>query len=256
MIGHPLLFRLGKFIRYQVKSVGSHGLHSPFLYSLYQQVIKPARSSRIYKIEKLRKRLIKDSALVELIDFKDGSTSMKSIGSVAKGSLSTPKFSAFLHLLIPFLKGKSVLETGTCLGINSLYLAQSSAKVTTIEGSSVLASLARKNFDQFRSHTIRLVNGDLYEVFESEIAKNTPDIFFLDADHRSSAIAFCIDRILRFAPSTKCIIIHDIYWSKDMNEIWQQLVDDPRFSLSIDIFQAGLLFPKPDMEKQHFYVRF
>ncbi|MEM7297014.1 MAG: class I SAM-dependent methyltransferase [Bacteroidota bacterium] len=252
-----LLFRLRSFIRYKLSAIGPHALHSPFLFDLYNQVIKPARSFRIKEIELLRKELLKDDGLIEVPDFKSERVDLKSMRSIAKGSTSTKRFSAFLHLLIKYLKVSSILETGTSLGINTLYLAASSSeKITTIEGSKLIALHAQKNFDRFNEKNIRLVNGDLYKNFEQEVVRNKPDFYFLDADHRSSAIAFCIDLILKHTPNTKCIVIHDIYWSKDMSDIWQDLIEDPRFPLSLDIFQAGILFPNMDMPKQHFTLRF
>lgn len=120
----------------------------------------------------------------------------------------------------------------------------------------MIATLAKKNFEMAKVKNIRIVNGELQKTFESEVVRSKPELYFLDADHRASAVAFCIDMILKHTPDVKCIVIHDIYWSQDMKLIWDELVQDPRFNLSIDVFQAGLLFPKPLMEKQHFKVRF
>ena len=162
----------------------------------------------------------------------------------------------FLHYLVNYIQAKSALETGTSLGINALYLAKSQLQsVTTIEGSQVIATLARKNIQSF-SQKVRIINNNLYQALEEEIVRNKPDFYFLDADHRSSAIAFCVDLILKHTPEAKCIVIHDIYWSKDMKEIWLELTRDPRFNLSIDLFQGGLLFPNLEMPKQHFTLRF
>lgn len=251
-----LFFRIRSFIHYKLTAVGPHSLHSPFLFDLFNQIIKPAKSFRIKEIEQLRKELLKDDGLIEVPDFKSERVDLKSMRSIVRGSTSTKKFSAFLHLLIKRLEVSSVLETGTSLGINTLYLAKSGPKTTTIEGSKLIALHAQKNFDQLDAKDIRLVNGDLYQSFEQEVVRNRPDFYFLDADHRSSAIAFCIDLILKHTPETKCIVIHDIYWSKDMNDIWQDLIEDPRFSLTLDIFQAGILFPNMEMPKQHFTLRF
>jgi len=127
--------------------------------------------------------------------------------------------------------------------------------LTTIEGSQVIAALAAKNI-QPRTQKARIVNGDIYKTLEEEIVRSKPDLYFLDADHRSTAVAFCIDLILKHTPNAKCIVIHDIYWSIDMKEMWLSLISDPRFNLSIDLFQGGLLFPNIEMPKQHFALHF
>lgn len=236
--------------------MGPHALHSPFLYDLYRKVLKPACSFRIKEIEDQRKQLQQSTELVESTDFKSGKSRLVTFGTIASRSLSKPRFSALLHFLTKYLSSQSALETGTSLGINACYLAASCQKVATIEGAASLALLAERTFESLDYKNISLIRADLYQVLEQTIVRYRPDFYFLDADHRSSAIAFCIDLILKHTPEATCIVLHDIYWSKDMAEMWQSLTEDPRFVLSIDLFQAGLLFPNLAMEKQHFRIRF
>ena len=241
---------------YRLNSVGPHALHSPFVFDLYYKVLKQARKSYLPEVEQIRTKLQRDPQQIESTDFKTGNTNNTSIAGLSRSSLSTKKFSSFLSLLCNYLDVESAIETGTSLGINALYMSRSVGQLTTIEGSATIAAIARKNFDSCSSKNIKLINGDLYRVLESEIVRNAPELYFLDADHRSSAIAFCIDLILKHTPNAKCIIIHDIYWSPDMMNMWNELKKDPRFTLSLDLFQAGILFPNLEMEKQHFTLRF
>lgn len=250
-------FRINQFIHYKRSAVGAHALHSPFVFTLYTEIILKSAKHYSDEIETLRKALHKNHDLIETTEFKSQTVVLKSISDIAKTSLSRRKFSAFLYLLANHLQVDSILETGTSLGINTLYLSRSSAKsITTIEGSTVISDLAQKNFHQLQASKIELINANMYDCLEQQIVRNQPDFYFLDADHRSSSIAFCIDLILRHTPNAKCIVIHDIYWSKDMMEMWQELIQDPRFPLTIDLYQAGILFPNMDMEKQHFTLHF
>ena len=251
-----LFFRLYNRISFLIKAKGLHGTHSPFVYELIRQCIKPSRKTKIADIEELRKKLSEDHQLVEVVDFKRSRTDLRRISTITRTSLSTRKFSSMLLHLANYLQAESGLETGTSLGLNTLYLSHSHLKtITSIEGSKVIATMARKNIAP-RSNTVRVINEDLYKVLEEEIVRAHPDFYFLDADHRSTAVAFCVDLILKHTPDAKCIVIHDIYWSKDMKEMWLQLTQDPRFNLSIDLFEGGLLFPNVEMPKQHFTLRF
>lgn len=192
-----------------------------------------------------------------MIDFKNRISRKKTISSIAKTSLSKSKFSAFLHLLVNELAARTVLETGTSLGVNSLYLAWTSAtRVITIEASPILCQLAKNEFEKSSQQKILIESGDVNERFSSTLIRHQPDFIFLDADHRGSTIRNQVDQILELSKPVKCIVIHDIYWSQDMNQAWKELVRDQRFTLSIDIFQAGILFPSKGMEKQHFTLRF
>ncbi len=249
-----LFFRLVNYLSYQLKAKGRHSVHSPFVYQFINECIIPARKLRFSDIEKLRNQFLSNHQLIEVVDLKNQTSRLMRISSVAATSVSSARFSSFLYLLARHIKANSALETGTSLGINTLYLSKSDLKkITTIEWSQIMASLARKNLPNRR---IRLITGDMYKVLEEEIVRIKPDFYFFDADHHSSAIAFCIDLVLRHTPALKCIVVKDIYWSKDMKEMWQALVQDPRFVLSIDLFHAGVLFPKLDMPKQHFTLHF
>ena len=251
-----LFFQLFSYLSYSFRAKGLHRIHSPFVYQLITRCIKMAAKTRFNDIEALRQDLRSNHELIEVADFKNQTSRIRRISRIAITSPTERKFSSFLYHLANYLNAESAMETGTSLGINTLYLAKSNLKsVTTIERSQIMALLARNNISTI-SKKIRVVNGDIYKVLEEEIARSKPDFYFLNADHRSSAIAFCIDLILRHTPRTKCVIIYDIYRSKDMKEIWQQLIQDPRFPLSIDLFQAGLIFPNVEMPKQHFTLYF
>ena len=251
-----LLFTLGSYLDYWLKAKGSHALHSPFLFNLYNNAFKPASTSLISEIESLRSGLLKNEERIDVVDFKTGRTQLRTVENVARTSLSKPKFSNFLRLLCDELEIKTVLETGTSLGINALYLSQGKhvEKVVSIEGSDIIYQLAKKTTADFPN--IQLRSGNIYELFESNLVQHEPELVFLDADHRKSAVDFCLDKINQHCPEIKCIVIHDIYWSKDMADVWQEIIQNEYYSLTIDIFQAGIIFPNVQMEKQHFTLRF
>jgi predicted O-methyltransferase YrrM len=255
---NTLLFRAKHFIHHIFTANGAHALHSPFLYKLYNEAIIPSPSSLIPEIERIRKELKRNHLLVDVINFKLEKNEKKPISSIAKSSLSQPKFSSFLRLLLNYLNAESVLETGTSLGVNALYMSSSSSieKVITLEGSPIIAELAKKQFQKENAKKIELIQGNIYETFVPALVKNTPDVIFLDADHRSVAIDFYVENIMNHLPQIKCIVIHDIYWSQDMFEKWQEITTDNRFTLTVDIFQAGLIFPNQEMPKQHFKLKF
>lgn len=210
----------------------------------------------ILEIEEKRKTLLQNDDPIDVIDFKTGRTQLKTVGNVARTSLSQSKFSNFLRLLCDYLEIKTALETGASLGINSLYLSQGRTveKVVSIEGSDIIYRLAKDTTSN--SGNIQLLSGNLYDLFESTLVLHEPDLIFLDADHRKSAIDFCLDKIQQHCRNIKCIVIHDIYWSKDMASAWQEIIRSKSYNLTIDIFQAGIIFPNHPMEKQHFTLRF
>lgn len=246
-----------RLFEYKKQAVGAHGLHSPFVYKLYTDYIRKKRKHLQPEIERLRKISRKSTTSIEVTDFKSNTTRTKSLKDESRSSPSSAVFSAFLCQLLNYLKAESVLETGTSLGFNSLYLAQSRVKqVWTLEGNAAIARLAQGHFKQMNAEKIKLITGNIHDTFGPTLEKSRADVIFLDADHRSVAISKFVEMIAPYLKQIKCIIIHDIYWSEDMTRIWKQLITDSRFPMTIDIFQAGLLFPNQNMEKQHFVVKF
>ena len=125
-----------------------------------------------------------------------------------------------------------------------------------MEGSPILSTLSKRLFQQFDHAKIQMVVGDITETFVSTLLKYQPQFIFLDADHRGSSLLRQVDQILNVCHEVECIVVHDVHWSKDMNSAWKKLIKDERFNLTIDIFQAGLIFPSKHIEKQHFTLRF
>lgn len=246
-----------RLIQHKLQAVGAHGLHSPFVYELYTQHIRKKKQFISPAIEQLRRSCQKSNQKIQVTEFKSGITRAKTLGSEATSSPSTPAFSAFLSRLLDHLKADCVLETGTSLGFNALYLAQSSVKqVWTLEGNTSIAAVANKHFASLHTDKVKLITGNIHDTFGPAMADSGADVIFLDADHRSVAVAKFLEMITPYLRRIKCIVIHDIYWSEDMTQIWEQLVTDPRYPMTIDLFQAGLLFPNQKLEKQHFRVKF
>lgn len=249
------LYTASKYFPYWINALGPHGLHSPLLYDLYQTAIKHSNKLDV-EIEEIRKRIYQDKRVIDVTDLKTGVSKRSSVGDYARRSASRARFSKFLQLLCEKLEIRSVLETGTSLGINALYLAGANTvdKVCSIEGSRIIYDLAKKV--TVNDPKVELLNGDLHDLLEMSLVKYQPQLVFLDADHRSSSVEFCVEKVLEHVSDVKCIVIHDIYWSPDMTKAWEEIVGNTKFTLTVDLFQAGLLFPNYPMEKQHFILKF
>ncbi len=252
-----LFFRATQFVQHRYSALGAHGLHSPFVYRLLQDVIRKKSDSLDPDLERLRKRLIRSKDRIPYVDFKTGTQREASLSYIARTSPSRPQFSAFLQRLCELLQVNVALETGTSLGINALYLSRANSvkQVITLEGNEAIASLAREEISQ-RTKKVEVVIGNIYDTYPEAIRNYQPQLIFLDADHRDTALDFYLEQTTDHLDKVKCLVVHDIYWSPQMHAKWNELINDDRFPLTIDLFQAGLLFPNMALEKQHFRLRF
>jgi predicted O-methyltransferase YrrM len=254
-LGQPL-FTASQFIAYQFRAQSGWWLHSPFVFGLHQNVLKPASRAHLPDVLDYQKALRKNHQPVDVLDFKNGKTQRRTISYIAKTSSSQMRFSNMLRLLAEHLSIRSILETGTSLGVNCLNLcrARNVNKVISIEGSAVMHQCASRRLQG--ESKVQLIHGRIEDVLISSLERGQPEMVFLDADHRGASVLRCLDAVFLHAPNVKAIVVHDIYWSSDMQQAWKHMVSSSALPLTVDIFQAGMIFPRFDGAKQHFVLKF
>ena len=144
-----------RYFQHQLQGKKRHGLHSPFVYELVDQVILDHGPREAYApIEKLRKSLLQSKAVIEVKDFGAGShihaSNQRKVGEITKYSAKSPALAQLLFRLVEHLQPKTMLELGTSLGISTLYEAKAmaDAQFITLEGCPATAGLARKHLDE------------------------------------------------------------------------------------------------------------
>lgn len=252
------IFTFSSYLSYFLKARNAHGIHSPFVFDFYQKTIAHFDIALAEELLKLRKKYLNDHAEIRYIHPVTKEVVHSRMNQIAAKSTSSLRFQVFLVQLADFLKCKIILETGTSLGITSSALSYSSAeRVITLEGAEGIAAVANRYFGRLpHSNKIQQNIGEVRSLFPLLLQETPPDLIFLDADHRSETIHFYMDAIHKQRNMPHCVVVHDIYWSRDMNSAWQAIVRDPQNTLTVDLFQAGLVFPGYPTERQHFVLRF
>ena len=256
-----------KYINYYLTASNGkgHGIHSPFVFEFINKVLNDKKQYGCYgAIEKQRRQLLQNTNLIEVQDFGAGSSVMKSnkrlIKNIAASSLKPKKFAQLLFRIVQYYQPATILELGTSLGITSSYLAKGNeeGKVFTCEGSSSIAAIAQKNFDQLQIKNIRLTQGDFAKTLNpllNEIRK--VDLAFIDGNHRKEPTLEYFTELLNGSTLNAVLIFDDIHWSEEMETSWQEIQQHMAVTLTIDLFFIGLVFINPDFKvKQHFTIRF
>ena len=242
-----------------------HGIHSPFVFELVRKVFIDKNEYDDYKtIELLRKELLQNNTFLQVEDFGAGSrmglTKQRSVQQIAKSSLKKPKYAKLLYRLVKYLQPNQILELGTSLGITTSYLASANkdAAVLTMEGSTEIAIIAGKNFQQLQLKNIKLVNGNFDETLTPAIDQlSSINFTFIDGNHRKVPTLNYFQKLLTKANDQSLFIFDDIHWSKEMEEAWEEIKQHPSVTLTIDLFFIGLVFlRKEQLEKEHFVIRF
>ncbi|HEX8608396.1 MAG TPA: SAM-dependent methyltransferase, partial [Pedobacter sp.] len=155
------------FLLHRFTSKNRHGLHSPFIYRLVDEVIYDKQHHDAYdKIEAQRDHLLTDDRMITVTDLGAGShvnnNKQKKISDITLNALKPPKLAKLLYRLAAFAKPSNIVELGTCLGITTLYLQQAApeAKVYTLEGCPATAGVAKSVFERAGVKDIKVITGN------------------------------------------------------------------------------------------------
>lgn len=247
---------------YWRKAVSRHGVHSPFVFDFIHYVMAPMHFYVFDEFEELRGELIEDQRKLTMLDLGAGSKSgtgiERTVSEIAKVSVSPAITSQVLFRLVNHYGLKSQLELGTSLGLNALYLASSSTsvKLTTIEGSPVVAQIARENFKKFEVSNINLVEGEFSDSLARVLRQHESiDFAFVDGNHREKATWEYYESILEKSHPGTILVFDDIHWSPQMERVWNKIVRDSRNTLTIDWYRLGFVFFRQGIVKQHFVLK-
>lgn len=151
-----------------IKSKNEHGIHSPFLFQLYNNVLTSIDQYYCFsEIEKIRYRLLKDDTTFTEIGWGAGSKAIKKkqkkVSEVAKTSLATKEVAQRYFRLVTWLKPKNIIELGTSLGLTTAYLAKANTQtnVYTFEGNNFLNTAAAEVFKELKIVNVIQILGDI-----------------------------------------------------------------------------------------------
>lgn len=255
------------YLRYLSRARDEHSLHSPFLFSLYTQVIRAKGPDRsvLLPVRQLRKSLRRSRTLINVTDLGAGSkvnaSRQRTVGDIARHSLKAPRFGRLLFRLVQRFQAKTIFDLGTSLGITTACLAQAAqpggGQVLTFEGCPETARMAQQHFDHLALSNIKLVVGNLDETLASQVSASPPiDLAFFDANHRYEPTVRYFDTCLTNIHNDTVFIFDDIHWSAEMEQAWQYIQAHPSVSVTVDLFWVGLVFFRQEQPRQDFILQF
>lgn len=252
-----------QYLQYLLSARTKYYIHSPFVYELCEHVIYDKRHYYAFDdIELLRRRLLVNEKVIEVTDYGAGSafmSSLRPIREIAQLSGTPLKVGQLLFRLAVHLQAKYLLEFGTSLGLATLYLAKAgqAAQVITIEGCKQTAAVAAQNFIQLQVSNIEQVVSTFEEALPLVLSKLPQlDLVFFDGNHRSDATWHYFNLCLPKAHPHTVFVFDDIYWSPDMQEVWERIKQHNAVQVTIDLFRVGLVFFRKEQVKEHFKLYF
>lgn len=248
------------YLRYRLQAKGIHRAHSPFLFTLFEEVFNEEKHYYVFDaIERERMRRWNDDRSIEVEDLGAGSRAMKgssrSIASIAKHSAKRPKYARMLFRLIHHQDYTRVLELGTSLGLTTAYLAAAAKETISVEGSSSLAEEAKGTLERTKQFA-QVIHSSFDDYLKSLDPRERFDLIFIDGHHEGEALLNYFTLLKPHLNDNGCFVIDDINWSADMQRAWQALIQDDAFELKLDLFELGLLFKREGMVPQYHQIRY
>ncbi|WP_143306974.1 O-methyltransferase [Chitinophaga vietnamensis] len=254
-----------KYLRYYFTAGNRHDVHSPFVFSLIEDVLRDKRPQAAFgEIEQLRKELLQSRETLQVTDLGAGSLvsagNERKVSDITRYAAKPPKFGQLFYRLIQYLQPKQLLELGTSMGLSTAYMAKAApgAQVVTIEGCPNIAARARKNFDALHLHNIKQVTGNFDTVLPAVLRDmQRPDWVYIDGNHRKEPTLAYFRQCLQYVHEHTVLIFDDIHWTADMEAAWEEIQSNEQVTMTIDLFFIGLVFFRKDFKvKQHFTLKY
>ncbi len=241
-----------------------YGIHSPFVFDLVRELVYCKHSFYAYeKIALFRRKLMRSKQVLTMSDYGAGSSTFKTkkrnVSELVSKTSVTKKYGELLFRLVNHFNPDTVLELGTSIGMSTAYLALSNTKrkVYSIEACDEMAQKAKEGLQNLGCNNVNQIIGQFCDVLPDLLGEiKTLDFVFFDGHHQKQATLDYFHMCLLKVSNDSVFVFDDIHWSKGMDEAWNIICENPAVTVSMDLFQFGIVFFRKECQKQHFIVKY
>ncbi len=251
------------YFKHLTKSKTSQSIHSPFVFELYNNIIKKTDSIEgSDSIEEIREHLLFRKSFIDVIDYGAYSykqSDQRRIKDITAISVSDKRKCQLFYNLIKYLNPTNIVELGTSFGLTTMYMALAApeAKIFTVEGCSQTISIAIENFEKLNYRNIFTTNST-FDVAFQDILNNIgkADFIFFDGNHLKEPTLRYFEMSLPHIHNDTVFIFDDIHWSSQMNSAWESIKKNELLTVTIDLYYFGIIFFKKELSKQDFTLSY
>ena len=254
------MFLTLEYINYRWNAKVRPGIDSSFTSDFVEVCLRQKVGSEDSKyLKNLFQKLIQDASIIEIQDFGAGSKKLgarRKISSIFKTSSSKGKYGELLYRLSMHYQPKEILELGTSLGVGASYFALGSkeSNITTVEACTNTRIVAQKHLEKLSNVQSEI---NTFTGFLDQLSKERQfDMIFIDGHHDGKALLTYFERLQKHSHDETIFILDDIRWSDSMKSAWEEICEDSRFHLTIDLFRVGIVVRHNQQNKEHFIIRY
>jgi hypothetical protein len=100
---------------------------------------------------------------------------------------------------------------------------------------------------------------DITYVYESQSQIDDSSVFdmvLFSCDLHECVLKDYFSRIIQHIHNDSVLIFCNMHGSKEMHEMWNEIKSHPSVTLTIDLFNLGLIFSKEELTKEEFILRY
>jgi len=251
------------YIKYFFNAKSKYGIHSPFVFDFVTKGLDhKVSTSSLNSLAQYRKRLSRDTRIIDVTDFGAGSKVFKSnqrkVSKIAYYAGISKKKGIVLQKIVHYFKPTKVLEVGTSLGIGTAAMTSvgENLQIVSLEGCPKTANVAKEYFEKnFPDANINVEVGEFSHTLPEVLKDSIYDLIYFDGNHRKQPTIAYFELALESIDNDSLFIFDDIHWSKEMEEAWTYIKAHKKVSVTIDLFHLGLVFFRKEQAKQDFVIK-
>lgn len=225
----PKIYRIsrsGLRLFYKIRHHRGHGIHSPFVFRLITRVIEEKYPYYAYE---------------HIYD------TVHEISSIHK---KPDKYNYLSFRLANYFNANKILELGSGEGINTLCLTAPSSKSDCIcvEPSSEKRKKAKQLYASW-NRKVTLYN-------EYFCIREKMDCISIDLYNFNTDLGWIEEHILPLTDENSFIIIKGIRTKRKTQMLWKQLIALDKVTISLDLYNEGIIFFKPKLHKRNYTISF
>lgn len=251
-----------EYIKYQLNAKRRHGIHSPFVYNFCDKCLKSSVSEEdLHVFKHLKSVFLKDKTSVHINEAESSSGKLNqdfTIRQIIKKSGMNSRRGKLLFRMTSHYQVKNILELGTETGLRTYMLSSGNneANIITIEACEDLFTFARSNFPSSRKDRVNFINDSFIHYLKSKENFPTFDFILINGSQWNiNHIRESLSLIESLAHDETIILINGIRRSNEMFKLWKEIMNQPEYHISIDLFRAGILLKRNHQQKEHFVIR-
>ena len=216
-----------------------HHVHSPYTYALFTNVL--FERWQYYSFERIENFRRKTSRILQSCPSDQ------------------PKYAQLLQRLCATNNAKTILQLGTGSGITAMYLASNDTKSTvyTCNGKKENSRDNASNFRLMKCDNIRvLAGGETHGSASLQAVVGNLDFLFVRPSQGFHDIQQYYERFKLLRNETSIFVFDRIHSTPDLETQWNKIYKSPEVTLSLDLYELGIVWFRSELKKQHYIVKY